>query len=223
MGRPLPTIKGYPLSEVISALQKEIRRGKEREAMYWAMELVPRYEKYLFRRLLTIVNEDIGIANPLALLLVPHFRQNYFEFRHLGKDGSACLILANCILLMCRSPKSRMADHFACCVIDERERGQKLPIPDYALDKHTMTGKRKGRGVKHWLTEGTILVPPADEQFDTYRAEAEGRWQRGVARLNIGGKATLEKGGNGVKLNDPEGTIPLFASQMDKGEDDLAE
>ena len=38
---------GYVLGEVISALQKEIRRGNEQEAMYWALELVPKYEAYL--------------------------------------------------------------------------------------------------------------------------------------------------------------------------------
>ena len=33
------TPKGYDLHEVISALQKEIRRGNEYEAVYWATEL----------------------------------------------------------------------------------------------------------------------------------------------------------------------------------------
>ena len=31
---------GYPLDEVISAVQKSIRRGQERKALYWAYELV---------------------------------------------------------------------------------------------------------------------------------------------------------------------------------------
>lgn len=38
VGSPL-TPNGYYLDEVISALQKEIRRGKEYEAVYWAVEL----------------------------------------------------------------------------------------------------------------------------------------------------------------------------------------
>jgi len=40
-GKPEPpkTPRDYYLDEVISALQKEIRRYKEYEAVYWALEL----------------------------------------------------------------------------------------------------------------------------------------------------------------------------------------
>src|SRR5271167_4664668 len=111
-GRPMPTQNGYDLSEVVSALQKEIRRGNEREAMFWAMELVPRYERYLWRRLLIIVHEDIGLANLEAVRMVAEMRRHYFELRAWGKAG--WLVLANCIPMMRRSPKSRMADPFTC-------------------------------------------------------------------------------------------------------------
>lgn len=49
------TQQGYALGEVVSALQKEIRRGKERSAMYWAMELIPRFEQYMWRRLASLM------------------------------------------------------------------------------------------------------------------------------------------------------------------------
>ena len=42
----LKTQGGHGFLEVVSALQKEIRRANEREAAYWAFELVPRYEAY---------------------------------------------------------------------------------------------------------------------------------------------------------------------------------
>ena len=101
------TQTNFPLDEVISALQKDIRRGNEAQAMYWALELIPRFEAYLWRRLCVIVNEDIGIANPTLLLLVPTQRALFMEFREAGRDGSARLVLANTILLLCRSDKSR--------------------------------------------------------------------------------------------------------------------
>ena len=105
------TQNGYGLDEIISALQKDIRLGNEEQALYWALELLPRYEAYLWRRLLVICNEDIGIANPEILVQVQVLRSQYFEFREEGKDGTCRLILANAILLMCRSPKARIADH----------------------------------------------------------------------------------------------------------------
>ena len=38
------TQNGYPLDEIISALQKDIRRGNEEQALYWVLELLPRFE-----------------------------------------------------------------------------------------------------------------------------------------------------------------------------------
>ncbi len=104
------TQNGYNLMEAISALQKDIRRGNEEDAYYWALELAPQYEAYLWRRLIVIVNEDIGIANVPLLLLVPQQRAAYFEMRSTRNgNGSAKLILATTILALCRSPKSRVA------------------------------------------------------------------------------------------------------------------
>ena|ERR1019366_1645114 len=180
-----PTQSGYQLSEVVSALQKEVRRGKEREAMFWALELTPLYERYLWRRLLVIVNEDIGLANVNAIRMVPEFRRQYFEFRAYGRGGF--LPLANCILMMCRSPKARLADEFLACTLHERATGLKLEIPDYALDKHTLKGKRAGRGLDHWLEEGCVLNPPAAEEFLTYHEEACQRWKAEDTKLDISG------------------------------------
>jgi replication-associated recombination protein RarA len=166
----------FPLDEVISALQKDIRRGNEERAMYWSLELIPRFEAYLWRRLCVIVNEDIGIANPTLLLLVPTQRALFMEFREAGRDGSARLVLANTILLLCRSDKSRLADHFQCVVNQERLQPDvsKYMIPDYALDKHTRRGKNMKRGLDHWLDEGCLLNPPADP--DPYAERARVLW-----------------------------------------------
>lgn len=173
------TSTGYQLLEVISALQKEIRRGNEEAAMYWALELVPQFEQYLWRRLIVIVNEDIGIANPSLLQLVPTQRDVYMDFRSEGRDGSARLALANAILLMCRSQKSRVADHFQCAVNQDRLHGKRLEVPDYALDKHTARGRQRGRDTEHWLKEGCVLSPAAKVP-DPY-AERAARWWKDPA------------------------------------------
>ncbi len=170
------TESGYLLGEVISALQKEIRKANEEEAMFWALELVPRYEQYLWKRLTVIVNEDISIANPTLLMLVPIQSQVYANFREEGRDGSARLVLANVILAMCRSPKSRIADHFQCAVLQDKVHSPNTkPIPDYALDKHTSAGRKMGRGVDHWLEEGCSLTPTSDVD-DPYEERAAEWW-----------------------------------------------
>lgn len=176
MARIYTKRNGHPLGQAISALQKDIRRGNEYEAMYWALELAPFFEVYLWKRLKVIVNEDIGIANPQLLMLVPIQAKVYMDFREEGRDGSARLVLANVILLMCRSPKTRIADTFQCVVAQDREKGKTIEIPDYALDKHTGAGKRMGRGVQHWREEGCILNPPSEIE-DPYEDAAFDHWE----------------------------------------------
>jgi replication-associated recombination protein RarA len=178
MGYELRTNRGYVLLEVISALQKDIRRGNEEQAFYWALELVPKYEAYLWRRLLVIVNEDVGIANPPLLSIIPHLREQFFEFRERGKDGTCRLILANAILLMCRSPKSRISDEFQRVVTQEYMTGERREIPDYALDCHTKRGRQMGRGKEFWLEEGCILEPEADIE-NPYHDKAVEHWLAG--------------------------------------------
>ncbi len=66
------TRNGLAGDEVISALQKSIRRGYERAAceMYITS---PQYEEKLWRRLLAISVEDISMGNPEAAIMVNNF------------------------------------------------------------------------------------------------------------------------------------------------------
>ena len=49
------TVRGYQLSEVVSAMQKAIRRGDARVAGYFAIEMFESgFDQYCWRRLLTV-------------------------------------------------------------------------------------------------------------------------------------------------------------------------
>jgi len=175
--RLLTETNKYDLGEVISAVQKLIRRADEWEAMWFALELIPKYEAYLWKRLVVICLEDIGIASPDVLLYVRACRESYFEFREDGRDGSARLALSNAILRMCRSTKTRIADEFQCVLNQRRLQNpeERREVPDFALDKHTAGGRRLGRGVDHWLDEGCRLKPE-DKTLDDYRPQAGAYW-----------------------------------------------
>lgn len=198
------TQNGYPLGDVISALQKDIRRGNEEQALYWCLELLPRYEMYLWRRLMVICNEDIGLGNPDVLVQIPLLRAQYFEFRGLGKNGTCRLILANAIMLMCRSPKARTADHFQRVVtqqwVEDSRAKQTRPIPDYAFDKHTNKGKSMGRGFDHWLDVGCQLDHPAEVE-DPYQERAEALWRSGKNDAPDWGKRRKRKDDDVTQLN----------------------
>jgi replication-associated recombination protein RarA len=162
--------------EVISALQKEVRRGNEEDALYWALELeqiAPDKPNLLWNRLKVIATEDISIAHTFLSCLIEVLYKRYLEFR--GKDESR-LFLAHAILALCRAPKSRIADEFLEVVKGEMMEGKKLEIPDYALDKHTARGRAKGRGMEHFLTEGAKLVNESQEVKNPYKERAKELW-----------------------------------------------
>jgi len=160
------TAKGYDMYEVISALQKEIRRGNEYEAVFWAKELESLESKVLWNRLRVIASEDIGLADPLASLIIDILEKQY-DAAVAGKKDSSRLFLVHAVLFLARSPKSRIVDNLLSVVYNDEERHE---IPDYALDIHTYRGKKMGRGLEHFFAEGAKLVNQAFE--DIYEKKA---------------------------------------------------
>jgi len=64
------TLHFYSIDEVLSALQKAVRRGHARNAAFWAGELhVSGLTAIATKRLLIMTVEDVGIASPYAPFL----------------------------------------------------------------------------------------------------------------------------------------------------------
>jgi len=165
------TCNKYSLFEAASALQKEIRRGHEEQAMYWALELAETYADFLWVRLIIIANEDIGLADPTVIVLTESLRIQFYLVRK-KKGASWRIVLANAIIALCRAKKTRLADSFMAAISHRRDsEGWRLKVPDYALDKHTVRGKRLGRSWDHWASEGCQLHNEA-KGMDAYATEA---------------------------------------------------
>lgn len=148
--------------EIISALQKSIRRGKEREACEFAYEMYitsPELEEKLWRRLLAISVEDIGMGNPQAAILVKNLNDMRKEFLYGESDRAMFFIHA--IRYLCESEKDRSSDLLKNIVIKKFAMGYLPEIPDIALDKHTTRGQKLGRGSEHFLNEASKVVPQA--------------------------------------------------------------
>lgn len=153
---------GYTLNQGTSTLIKELRRGNEFEAHYWAKQLERSgFHKYLWRRLRIFCSEDVGLANPDLVVQVAALAENYDivkkESRNPKVDES---IIAMAIMLIARSPKTRAADDLLNVwrILCERW-GYDCPMPDYAMDFHTKDGKRlpKRDGVIHWIEEASQI------------------------------------------------------------------
>jgi replication-associated recombination protein RarA len=148
------TARGYDIYELLSALQKDIRRCNEYQAIHWAIELETFNAKMLWNRLRVIASEDIGLANTEATLLIDVLEKQYND-AVTRKNDSSRLFLVHAVLYLARSPKSRIVDDLLITAYGNRDNGEKLEIPDYALDKHTLRGKKLGRDIKFFIEEGS--------------------------------------------------------------------
>lgn len=102
------------------------------------------------------------------------------HFKAKKNDKKHRLFLAHAILALCRSQKSRIANNLVIFIYGERKfKGAKPPIPDYALDMHTLGGAKKGRrkdtrkGKEHFLEEGAKLRNETEKFKDKYKEKAE--------------------------------------------------
>lgn len=155
------TVSGYNKYDVVSALIKSLRRGYEEDALFWAFELEGN-AWYLWKRLQIFCSEDIGLANPEAIQQITSLRQAYFDIKD---SGGGRLFIAQAVIYLCRSSKNRMIDYVVMEHFKKRANGWLLKVPDYAFDKHTLRGKREGRGIQFFLQNGAlennvVEVPP---------------------------------------------------------------
>ncbi len=169
------TTKGYDTYEVVSALQKAVRRGQEVAAMYWFEELAGSgLFSWAASRLEVISQEDIGLADIYTVTYTALTMEQARRWYKLKKPEWR-IAIGNAIRALCRSPKSREGDHFQAAV-RLKHRSERLPIPDEALDKHTCRGKKMGRGLEHFRAEASRLVP-APAQEDRYEEDAYRFWR----------------------------------------------
>lgn len=151
------TARGYDIYELLSALQKDIRRGNEYQALHWAIELESFNPKMLWNRLKIISSEDIGPANSMATILIHTLAQQYYDALDKQSDSKR-LFLVHSVLYLARSKKSRIVDDLLITAYGNiKYNDEKLEIPDYALDAHTVNGKKMGRGTKFFIEESSIV------------------------------------------------------------------
>jgi replication-associated recombination protein RarA len=159
-----------PADEVISAFQKEIRRGHTENAALLAYEMLttsPELEEVVWRRLQVISVEDVGYGNLNAPVLVETLYQMHFRVPR--ERGDRYLFAIHAVRVLSTSQKERGSDELLNWIAQAVEQEGKLPeIPDYAIDMHTRRGQEMGRDYAHFLTEASKVTPEVPERDRTY-------------------------------------------------------
>jgi putative ATPase len=128
----------------VSALIKSIRGSDPDAALYWLVTLLESGEsaRFLARRLVILASEDVGLANPTALL-VAEACARAVEFVGLPE---ARLNLAHATLTLALSAKSNSATRALGEATAAVQRGGLVEVPDHLRDAHYAGAAREGFG-----------------------------------------------------------------------------
>ncbi len=93
--------------DIISAFIKSIRGSDPNAAVYWLARMIEGGEdvKFIARRMLILASEDIGNANPTALVIA----NNTFQAVSVIGNPESRIILSQCATYLACSPKSNAA------------------------------------------------------------------------------------------------------------------
>lgn len=149
--------------DIISAFIKSIRGSDPNAAVYWLARMIEGGEDPLFiaRRLVILSSEDIGNANPNALLLA----NNCFAAVNVIGFPESRIILSQCVTYLASSAKSNAsyeAINKAQAIV--RETGN-LPVPLHIRNAPTKLMKNIGYGKDYQYAHGYEGNFTAQEYF----------------------------------------------------------
>ena len=135
--------------DIISAFIKSVRGSDPNGAVYWLARMIEGGEdiKFIARRLVILASEDVGNANPTALVLANA------AFDAVNKIGNpeARIILAQCTTYLAASPKSNASyEAIGGALAAVQQRGD-LPVPLHLRNapSRMMKNMDYGKGYKY--------------------------------------------------------------------------
>lgn len=192
--------------DTISAFIKSLRGSDPDAAMYWLARMVYAGEdpRFIFRRMLILAGEDVGLADPNAVVVVNACAQ---AFDRVGMpEGRYPLAQAALYLATCPKSNSVMGFFDALAAVEqEREDDVPLHLRDANRDKNSFG---HGQGYlyphayrDHWVEQqylpgslqGQVFYQPSNQGYeDEIRIQVARRREAQLAALVDGGGALPE-------------------------------
>ena len=173
--------------DIISAFIKSMRGSDPDAALYWLARMIEGGEdpKFIARRMFIAASEDIGNADPQALLIA----EAAFKSAEVIGYPECRINLAQAAIYLALAPKSNAAEAGIDAALSEVRHGPLRPVPDHLRDRHRPGSEEygaylyphnypKGWVEQRYLPEGLekgCFYHPSDRGWESYRADAAAR------------------------------------------------
>lgn len=136
--------KGDMHYDIISAFIKSIRGSDANAAIYYLARMLNGGEdlKFIARRLVISASEDIGLANPNAMLLA----NACFQAVNTVGYPESRIMLAECVIYLANSPKSNSAYNAINSAMEFAQKTGDLPVPLHLRNAPTKLMEQLGYG-----------------------------------------------------------------------------
>lgn len=196
--------------DTASAFIKSMRGSDPDAALYWLAKMIHAGEdpRFISRRILICAAEDVGLADPMALVLATAAHQTA-EF--VGWP-EARIPLAEAVIYIATANKSNTAMLAVDAALEDVKKGRTIPVPERLRDGHYAGAKTLGHGVgyqyahdhpghfvpQEYLGEVRRYYEPTEQGTEKKIKERLDRWRALLdqARAQSGGKPAMN-----AKLN----------------------
>jgi putative ATPase len=176
--------------DTISAFIKSMRGSDPDAALYWLAKMVVAGEdpRFIARRIAILAAEDIGLADPQALVLAvaAHHAVEFIGW----PEGE--LPLAEATVYCATAPKSNASAKGIWSAKADVEQGRTLPVPEHLKDTHYKGAERLGHGKgykyahdfeghvveQEHLPEHRKYYEPSDQGFEVKVRERMEKWKQ---------------------------------------------
>jgi putative ATPase len=181
--------------DTISAFIKSVRGSDPDAALYWLAKMLYAGEdpRFILRRLIVLAGEDIGIADPMGLVVANAAAQAY-EFIGLPEG---IFPITEATIYLATAPKSNSAFAYHAALGEIEENGAK-PVPIHLMDaSRDAKGFGHGQGYDyphnhagHWTSQqylpesliGKVFYQPSDQGYEAQVQERVHKWREAQAK-----------------------------------------
>jgi len=186
--------------DTISAFIKSMRGSDPDAALYWLAKMIQAGEdpRFIARRIVIHAAEDVGLADPMALVLA----NAAFQAAEFIGWPEARIPIAEATIYIATAPKSNSTIVAIDSAIKDVESGRTLPVPEHLRDAHYRGAKRLGHGegyqyahefpehfvVQDYLGAEKKYYQPGELGSEKQIKERLARWREEIRRQKGAGK-----------------------------------